>query len=542
MTLSSNQLLSRFSANKDGTVAVWFALTLLPMTLALGSALDYTRATTLRTKLQTATDATILSIAQQALTSTDEQLLDSARKYLGASIPDDSAQVDRIEVSLGRSELKLYTSANYKTAFMQLAGVESVALSSYAKTIVSNSTYEISMVLDISGSMSSSAGGVSKMQAAKDAAKQLVATMFSTAQAAGRTKVSIVPFNLSVKVGNTYLGANWLDKNGQSSIHWENIDRTGWTPPSRFEIFTELNVPWAGCVETRPGAFATSDSPPTAGVPDSYFVPQFAPDEPGLKGKTNYYLNTGLDTGSGTKYIYGNSYLDDDGTGICASIPPSNDPNGRQKSICKYKINKQASKLNTSSSRGPNRNCDAKPMTRMTNNTSTLNTAIDQLAAGGNTDLLEGFMWGWRTLSPNTPFADGVPYTTVNNKKVVVLMTDGMNVWGSANNHNGSIFAPFGYYQNKRLDPANQPADATQARAQIDAKTLLACANAKNASITVYTVGFSTPSDPIDAGGLNLLRQCATSPNMAYVASDSQGIVAVFDEIARNIGTLRLAQ
>jgi hypothetical protein len=163
------------------------------------------------------------------------------------------------------------------------------------------------------------------------------------------------------------------------------------------------------------------------------------------------------------------------------------------------------------------------------------------MAAAGNTDLLEGFMWGWRTITPNAPFADGRPYSTVNNKKIIILMTDGMNNWGSASNHNGSIYSPFGFFTNKRLDPTHQAANAAEARTQLDAKTLLACTNAKAQGVTIYSVGFSVPSDPIDAAGLSLLQQCATTPNLAYVANDSTSIVAVFDEIARNIGTLRLA-
>jgi hypothetical protein len=48
--------------------------------------------------------------------------------------------------------------------------------------------------------------------------------------------------------------------------------------------------------------------------------------------------------------------------------------------------------------------------------------------------------------------------------------------------------------------------------------------------------------DAIDAKGLAVLKDCATMPNMAYVASNSDQIVNVFEEIARSIGTLRLAQ
>ncbi len=57
-------------------------------------------------------------------------------------------------------------------------------------------------------------------------------------------------------------------------------------------------------------------------------------------------------------------------------------------------------------------------------------------------------MWGWRTISPNAPFADGVAYNTSNNTKVIVLMTDGQNTWfDAANALNGSDYSAYGYYK-----------------------------------------------------------------------------------------------
>jgi hypothetical protein len=160
------------------------------------------------------------------------------------------------------------------------------------------------------------------------------------------------------------------------------------------------------------------------------------------------------------------------------------------------------------------------------------------MAAAGNTDLLEGFTWGWRSITPNMPFADGRAYGTTNNNKVIVMMTDGMNAWNSASNHNYGVYSPFGFYWNNRLGTG--ATSAAQARAQIDAKTLAACTAAKQKGITVYTVGFTVATDPIDTPGLNLLRNCATSAKTAYVANNSSEIVSVFEEIARNIGGLRI--
>ena len=38
-------------------------------------------------------------------------------------------------------------------------------------------------------------------------------------------------------------------------------------------------------------------------------------------------------------------------------------------------------------------------------------------------------MWGWRVLSPTAPFTEGRAYTANDNKKILVLMTDGENTY-----------------------------------------------------------------------------------------------------------------
>jgi Flp pilus assembly protein TadG len=535
--------LSSFKYNESGSVAVWFMLAVLPALAAVGAAVDYGRASQQQVRLQQATDGAALAVGGSAGQKSDSQVVADATQHfngLMAGISGES-KIDRIEISPGRTEVKIFSSMTYKPVFMKQAGIGPLTITASAKTLKSNTNYEIAMVIDNSGSMASTAGGVSKMQAAKDAAKSLINIMYENTNSAQRTKISLVPFTLSVNVGQSYASSPWVDRTGQSSIHWQNLDRAGgaWQPGSRFDLFSELGVTWGGCFESRPGTYGVTDSPPNSAIPDSLFVPQFAPDEPGMKGESSYSLDTGLKTGSGTRNTYGNSYLDDNG-GSCGTIAASTDPQGRQKAICKYKTGGDMSKISLTSERGPNHKCDARPLTRLSNNPSILNASIDQMSANGNTNLLEGFTWGWRTLSPHQPFSDGTSYGDAKTRKIMILLTDGMNVWSNASNHNKSIYSPFGFYENGRL--ATGIDNATKARTAMDARTQSACTNAKAAGIIVYTIGFSTVNDPIDTAGISLLKQCATAQNMAYVANNASDVNKVFTEIARNIGTLRIAQ
>ena len=141
-----------------------------------------------------------------------------------------------------------------------------------------------------------------------------------------------------------------------------------------------------------------------------------------------------------------------------------------------------------------------------------LKSEIDLLQPSGSTNVHEGFMWGWRTISPTSVFSSQsgrpVAYGTANYNKVVVLMTDGTNQWLANSNTIGkSNYSAYGYFRNpdgtdasttnSRFIPGrtNLSTDA-DGRAAIDELLVQACSNAKAKGIQIYTVGFSTSSDP----------------------------------------------
>jgi hypothetical protein len=159
---------------------------------------------------------------------------------------------------------------------------------------------------------------------------------------------------------------------------------------------------------------------------------------------------------------------------------------------------------------GPHLYCTSRTLTRLTTNQATLTTEIDALNAEGSTNIHEGFMWGWRTISPTATFTDGLAYRTPYNNKVIVLMTDGANTW-NANTTNvlKSVYSAYGYFSNPdgttantRVHPDNaNPTTSPQGRAALDQLTRLGCKNARDAGVVIYTIAFSVPGDEIDAQG-----------------------------------------
>ena len=204
---------------------------------------------------------------------------------------------------------------------------------------------------------------------------------------------------------------------------------------------------------------------------------------------------------------------------------------------------------------GPNYACEPTPMLRLTSSKTTVQSKINSLTPAGNTNILEGLMWGWRSLSPNAPFSDGKSYSwngsnpTKPNKKIIVLMTDGFNTWSTASNPSGSEYSAFGYFSDNRI--ATNIVDSSTARTAMDAAVATACGNAKavmdgnnNPVITIYVVAFSIPADPIDAEGLQLLQNCASKDSAGnpyfYQAADSTALIDAFGLIAKSINNLRL--
>ena len=571
-----------FVRDRSGGVAIAFAFTAPAAMLLVFGSIDYSRYVGARVGLQNAVDSAALALARNAtgaLTST--ALNAQAPGALAAALG--GAQATLTGASLSNNNTQVCVSAAQPV--FSIAGrmigltATTATATGCATTAGGGGTYEIALVLDNTGSMSSSAGGQSKLDSAKSAAKSLIAQL--TRSGASPASISIVPFSTSVNVGAANLGASWLDGNGASSAHWQNYRRVAganWLPTSRFDLFSQMGATWAGCVEERPDPFLTTDAAASQSNPDSLFVPYLWPDEGDVTGAGSAFL-PGMNivgAGRGAKLYSSsnwdfagarNNYLYDFG-GICAAnatdayeVADVADPvsrGGGATKLCKYKGAVGVS--SGVSSEGPNKGCMSNPLLPLTTNASALNAKIDSMQSGGTTNLLPGFMWGWRTISPNGPFTGASlpkPYGTSGNTKIIVFMTDGFNNWQANSDYAyKSEYNALGYYVNNRLSayggPANPPPTGAPAfdgpttssnwRMQMDSALLAACTNAKAAGVTIYTIGFSTPNDPIDTEGLQLLSKCASGTDHAYVARDSSSIVNAFSDIGSNLGRLRLVR
>lgn len=505
--------------DERGNVAIVAALSMIPLCIATLGAVDLARGVAAKVQLQNALDAAALGAArvvgtsqtdlqnaghrllQQGLDQGTEMKLESSSFTFGA---------DGRVVASAKASVEPYVAG--------FVGVDKLKVSTSTEVVRAGYHLEIALVLDNTGSMLDN----NKLNYLKSAAVKFVDQMETAADQnvePNSIRIALVPFSHTVRVDSTrYRYSSWIDQNGASPINNEIFTKASGTQfANRFTLFTQLATGWRGCVESRKSPYDVQDTAPTTGTPATLFTPYFAPDEPDSP-------TSGYDD-------YNNDYLSD-GTN-------STNWRVRQGSVTKYH---SVNGLGTT--KGPNRNCNIQPLMRLTTDFDSVRSGINAMVASGTTNIPMGLVWGWHTLSPRTPFADGVAYLTDKHKKIVVLMTDGDNTISPIDTPNGSDYSGIGFVRQGRVIAANgsaitETASSATRTAGLDYRLSTLCQNMKAASndIEIYTIRVE-----VTGGSSTVLRNCATSPDYYYDVSNASQLTAVFQSIAGQIAALHLAK
>jgi Mg-chelatase subunit ChlD len=156
-------------------------------------------------------------------------------------------------------------SATVGTTFTKVIGQDEISISATSEVVWGIKKLNLALVLDNTGSMSSSG----KMTQLKTAAHNLLTTLKNAAKTPGDIKVSIVPFATDVNVNTSNVGASWI-----RWTEWEAANGTCsnttyktksscqsagkiWTPKPHSE--------WNGCVMDRDQNNDTTNAAALAG-------------------------------------------------------------------------------------------------------------------------------------------------------------------------------------------------------------------------------------------------------------------------------------
>ena len=221
---SACQFLSRFPRDERANVAPIFAIAVIPILGLTGTAVDYSNANAARTAMQAALDTTALILSKEANGLTQTQLNDKATQYFDANITNTEVKNRTVTPvfstpQAGNFVLNISVTANTDLRFMSIFGQTSLPISSSTEVRWGIKKLELAMVLDNTGSMAQS----SKMTNLKTASHNLLTTLKNAAKKAGDVKVSIIPFDVTVKPGNSYKDQFWIDfnQNDISKNSWE---------------------------------------------------------------------------------------------------------------------------------------------------------------------------------------------------------------------------------------------------------------------------------------------------------------------------------
>ncbi len=520
------RLLGRLSRDERANFSIVAAVAMVPLVLAAGLAVDFSSISNRQTELQNALDSAALAVAREGDTISDEEAIAIARSFLLANF-----QIEHGGLKVSRTGTRVTVEATSRQAlhFAGVLGYEDWQVSASSAADIAFNRYEIALVLDTTGSMY---GG--KLSAMKDAVLGLVDTMSSQIKDAEKLKFAVVPFANFVNVGGHHgpqflkngkvknkTGADWLDLKGDADFPQTELP----TGLSRFELFQHLGQSWKGCVETRHAAgkdLDVKDVAPDSKKPETLFVPAFSIDEPDSGGFFNSYI-------------------------VSAADPLDKTPAGQLKKLQKYGIPSATAvetpdpalewlpiATNMSGGRGPNRDCVSQPILPLTSDYETIRRMVKSLQANGTTNIMEGVAWGMRVLSPEAPFTEGA-VKAPGIEKIMIVLTDGSNVFGNNGTKLGSSYSSNGYLVDGRLGiSAGSSRDTNKL---MNARTLAACENAKKAGTVVYTIRLEEP----DVKTGSMLKDCATSVNHFFDAPSRGQLDDVFRSIRDDVVRLRIS-
>jgi len=222
--------------DQRGNTAVLFALSIVPLLLACGGAIDYLRYVNARTEIQAALDAGALAVAAAADLS-NAQRIDAGEEMFARGLSVDIAADASLEASFVLKETKVIATASYElpASLMRVAGFNAMPIDVEAEIVMPESKKaEIALVLDYSGSMADKLAGQVKYVAMKNAAKSLVSDLAGADPK--KVKIGLVPFSHHV---------------------WTSL-------PKDHVLGAGGAGTWTGCTQDRPYPANLTDATPTA--------------------------------------------------------------------------------------------------------------------------------------------------------------------------------------------------------------------------------------------------------------------------------------
>ncbi len=547
-----------FRRDEEGSLLIFGLFCFVMMLMLAGVALDLMRFEERRTTLQNTVDRASLAAADLQQTLLPKEVVKDYFRKAGLNPPTDD-QITVVEGAHGDSRrVSIGVSESMPTWFMSLVGVDTLTTPGVSTAEESIGEIEISLILDVSGSMDGS-----RLNNLKPAAKAFVDQIFDSTEA-DKVTISIIPYATQVSLSNNLMSYFNVTNQQTNSNCIQFEDSEG--------DFTTTAVSFGtGLLDRkyqRNGHFDPfyAKSPPQLfncdPSPKRQILP-FSGDRNALKtfiGNLQADGNTSIDLGM----KWGAALLDPSMKGVVtgmidngdlpssASGRPYNFKNGKSLKVIVLMTdgeNTTEYKLRNASNGGPYDGNVWSPLYRNTyyaNNNYTVNQY----------SLYDDVKKKWYSVEADSwldhPWGDGktqvcgkhscswVNDTGYNGtvKKSVQMTWE--EVWKRMGVYYLSDYIVYDAYgssstRNKwRPSSVTNPTLTTYVNDDKDSQTLALCDAAKAEDVRIYTIAFEAPR-----GGQQLLSQCASSDASHYEV-EGLDIEDAFAGIVQSINKLRL--
>ncbi len=236
------QELKRIAIDSRGAAILMIGLAIIPLALALGLVIDSTRSYTAHNRLQAAVDAAALAAAN-SIEDEEEAMEAAASMFFDSNYPDNYLGGDLTNFTAvfneDSGEVTVTARVLLPTTFLRVAGKDNVTIDATAAALTQTSGLELALVVDVTGSMDGTVGGVKKIDSLKTASTILLDTLYGEEDIVEDLFVALIPYSGAVNVG-----------------------------PGRTDLVTGLNQgafapeAWGGCVEAREDGLDQTDGPP----------------------------------------------------------------------------------------------------------------------------------------------------------------------------------------------------------------------------------------------------------------------------------------
>lgn len=522
------RFLNRFAANDRGSVAIVFALSLLPVAAAVGCAIDGVRWFDAKRKTELAVDSALLAGARamQLDRSAEEAALAAARRVYASNITargpvaTDTVDFDLVD---DKKAIAVKGDATVKTAFLALIGQTTLSIVPQGRALKAEfkasgsrgSDIEISLMLDVTGSMCNDGSGPcttgTKLDGLKAAAQDLVNIVLDDTPSNFKTRVALVPFSTRVRV-ETNTGDGTLMK-----------------------AVTNMNPTWNGYYRTCLAGNWVPNGGSESGGTWTCTSEQTELVNWKIYPCVTERVLTGNWDGTGVDYTDTKP-----GSGMWLNAHGGNrDPLSWDSTDSNYPTGadgKTSSAPSYNWNYGPDRWCEDAPESNtimpLTTDKTALVDRIQNLEAVGATSGALGVAWSWYMLSPKwdtvwTGNSKPGPYSDLTSlqpsgapklRKVAILMSDGVfNALRGAKDQSASMVSNH-------------------------AKTI--CDNMKSSGVEVYSVAFALDELPAADRAIAemVMKNCATDLSHFYSTLTVNDLQAAFRDIALKYSVVRLTQ